>query len=232
MDESVPKTPSQPHINTIASQGDTTHENPEPPMGALGSHVPLPSEHNKVTKERRSDQTPGWKYFLEIAAILLAGAVAIIYYRQLGVMSNQLAEMQGSGRQTDQLINLYRQQVAQLTKQASDTHDLALTAKEQAVAAQATATAAQGTAATTTQAMKIQASPWVGSTEVKLIAQDPSWNYVTFKMFMANEGSTPAMNIKIVQAIVVLDKRYIAESDLDQYRSESSKRKHSQVRAA
>jgi len=43
----------------------------------------------------------------------------------------QWGEMDDSGRQTDRMIRLYRSQVAQLSKQAGDTHDLALAAKAQ-----------------------------------------------------------------------------------------------------
>jgi hypothetical protein len=40
-------------------------------------------------------------------------------------MNDQLKEMKSSGQQTDQLIDLYGQQLTELRKQAADTHTLA-----------------------------------------------------------------------------------------------------------
>src|SRR5271166_2935292 len=67
-----------------------------------------------------------------------------IYHGQLTVMGGQLEQMKGSGGQTDKLICLYQQQVAQLTKQAGDTHDLAVAAGKQAEAANRAAITAAG----------------------------------------------------------------------------------------
>jgi len=69
---------------------------------------------------------------MELAAILVGLAVAVIYYWQLDTMQGQLREMKGSGAQTDQMLCLIRQQLEQITKQATDTHELALQAKNQA----------------------------------------------------------------------------------------------------
>jgi len=41
----------------------------------------------------RPDQTPWWKYAMELAAILVGASVAIIYWRQLNTMNGQLGEM-------------------------------------------------------------------------------------------------------------------------------------------
>ncbi len=69
---------------------------------------------------------------LTIAIIIIGAAQACIYHGQLKVMGGQLAEMQGSGKQTDQMLCLIRQQLEQITKQTTDTHELATQAKNQA----------------------------------------------------------------------------------------------------
>jgi len=61
------------------------------------------------------------------AAVSALATVAIMIWAGL-----QWKEMDDAGKQTDRLICLYGQQVAQLSKQASDTHDLAVNAKLQA----------------------------------------------------------------------------------------------------
>lgn len=52
--------------------------------------------------------------------------------KQWRVMEGQLRELKNSGKQTDDLICLYQQQVANLSQQATDTHALAISAGEQA----------------------------------------------------------------------------------------------------
>lgn len=67
--------------------------------------------------------------------LVIAGAnIAYVCYarKQFITMSGQLGEMQSSSKQTDQLIGLYRQQVGEVRRQASDTHELAVQAKNQA----------------------------------------------------------------------------------------------------
>jgi hypothetical protein len=67
--------------------------------------------------------------------------------------------------------------------------------------------------------MKIQSSPWLAAVEMQLVAQDPYWRSITYKLFMTNAGSSPATNVRTVQAIAVFDKRYITESTIEQYRT-------------
>jgi hypothetical protein len=72
--------------------------------------------------------------------VVAVGIVAaVIYGVQLHTMNGQLNEMRGSSTQTDQLLRLYREQLGQLTKQASDTHDLAEAARVQSSAAKSIA---------------------------------------------------------------------------------------------
>src|ERR1700683_229860 len=126
----------QPKADRVDPKDATTEEGNKPPrdIPAISETTPPPQSY-KETCHCRPDQTPLWKKLLETAAVFVGFAVAIIYHGQLTVMSGQLTEMQDSGRQTDQLICLYRQQLAELHKQASDTHELASQAKTQAGAA-------------------------------------------------------------------------------------------------
>src|ERR1035438_4822250 len=57
---------------------------------------------------------------------IVAGATVFIAF--VGLF--QYFEMDSSGKQTDTLLGLYQQQLAQLTKQVGDTHELALRTKE------------------------------------------------------------------------------------------------------
>jgi hypothetical protein len=64
--------------------------------------------------------------------VVIAIVAAVIYGRQLTAMQGQLSEMKGSGEQTNRLICLYQQQVAQAREANEETHNL-LTATQAAV---------------------------------------------------------------------------------------------------
>jgi len=123
-----------------------------------------------------------------------------IYHGQLNVMNGQLEQMRGSGRQTDKLISLYQQQVAQLTKQAGDTHDLAVAAGTQAInageqvkklEAGVKETHALATAAQTANKNAVEADrPWIGGA---LTVQDFEANKIpTYTIIWVNTGKRPA----------------------------------------
>jgi hypothetical protein len=73
-----------------------------------GSNIPPPPKRQNNTEHCRPDQTPWWKTAIELAAVLTAIWYAIVATRQLGIMSDQLTEMQ---RQT----TLNRQQLVGTT---------------------------------------------------------------------------------------------------------------------
>jgi hypothetical protein len=77
--------------------------------------------------------------FTNLLLVTVAVWAAIIYGRQLHTMNGQLNEMKGSSDQTNQMLCLYRGQLNQLTKQANDTHVLAVAAGKQADAAKSLA---------------------------------------------------------------------------------------------
>jgi hypothetical protein len=79
-------------------------------------------------------KTAGWnKIMVGFTAVIAISTTSYACYerKQLGVMAGQLKQMEGTSTQTDQMIWLIRQQLAQLTKQATDTHELAAQAKDQ-----------------------------------------------------------------------------------------------------
>lgn len=80
-----------------------------------------------------------WVEGVTIATNVILAVVGIFalkaYYGQLDAMNGQLTQMVASGKQTDQTLDLLRQQLGRLTQQAQDTHTLALAASDQATAA-------------------------------------------------------------------------------------------------
>jgi len=67
--------------------------------------------------------------------------LAVTSYLQWCTMSGQLNEMKGSGQQTDALLCLYRQQLAEMQKQSTDTHNFAVATADQALAVTQSASA-------------------------------------------------------------------------------------------
>lgn len=110
----------------------------ESPIVALPEQSILsnPSEHNSNNVQTETKKKLHWLevgYFCSQIILAVIGIWALcIYNGQLNVMRGQLTQMQDSSQQTDRLLFLYQQQLAQLTKQASDTHTLAVDSGKQA----------------------------------------------------------------------------------------------------
>jgi hypothetical protein len=127
--------------------------------------VPIPSEgghkggngHNENDHARSEIPPPKQPWFwtrpfwsegkrialsLMFDFLLLAVTGTYTYYarKQWSAMNGQIEQMQASGRQTDQMLCLIRQQLEQITKQTTNTHDLAVAAGTQAAAATVQAT--------------------------------------------------------------------------------------------
>jgi hypothetical protein len=113
------------------SKGAKATYNTESPKNHWGirliNYVKRKLEQRKAKKQYeqpadRAARRTAW------ATIWIAGFTLV-----LAVVSYlQWQELKGSDKQTDRLLCLYQQQLAQLTKQAGDTHDLAVAAKTQA----------------------------------------------------------------------------------------------------
>jgi hypothetical protein len=81
-------------------------------------------EHRQISRWSRYKQswkkTAAWnKIMVLLTAVIAVSTTTYACYerKQLGVMAGQLRELEVSGKQTDQLIGLYRQQVEQLKTQ-------------------------------------------------------------------------------------------------------------------
>ena len=96
-------------------KGDNDHPPPDDPI-----QPPLPPP-TPLNPERWYERMALTDWIIAVATVVIA---VVGYF--------QYQEMAGSGTQTDRMIRLYRSQVAQLSRQAGDTHDLAVAAKQQA----------------------------------------------------------------------------------------------------
>ena len=109
---------------------------PTPPQNKIADD---PNDDTKGDKNTAKELAREFRW-MEGAQLIISGVLAVvgivalcIYHGQLTAMQGQLAEMQGSGKQTDKLICLYQQQIGkmsdqvdQLSRQADDTHEICL----------------------------------------------------------------------------------------------------------
>jgi len=130
--------PDQPAPNVLLDNTSDPHQ----PQNTNGNSRPV--DQSTTTEMRREFR---WFEFGSLGVDLVLaviGAVAVfIYGGQLRVMNHQLTEMQGTSRQTDQLIDLYQKQLTALQRQVTDTHQIALAADSQANAANKNVAAAE-----------------------------------------------------------------------------------------
>jgi hypothetical protein len=110
---------------------------PAPEQAEVGGDTKQPTEE-KEGKTLELIQTPP---LIEILTLFVQASLAVIavfalciYQGQLKAMMGQLDQMKSASAQTAKLLDLYKEQLAQLTKQAGDTHDLAVAAGKQAAA--------------------------------------------------------------------------------------------------
>jgi hypothetical protein len=114
---------------------------PPPPLATSPQQMGEPAQ---TVIARQNEEAPASKrelhvlekinIFGQLGLVVIGIAAASIYGCQLHTMNGQLAEMKGSGEQTNRLLCLYQRQLEQITKQATDTHDLAVAAGNQATA--------------------------------------------------------------------------------------------------
>ena len=159
--------------------------------------------------------------FITIVIAGIGAMQACIYHGQLGVMGGQLEQMRQSGGQTDKLICLYQQQLAQLTKQVGDTHELAVQAKNQANAtrsvannalAQANATdkvanASRDAVQVSIDALHTAHRPWVSVVDNSVSVIQPisfdSTNgaHAKISFSLKNVGNSPALKVTMSPVI-------------------------------
>ncbi len=128
--------PNQESIDGITPQAKADQKSGQPQVESpLGSDIKPSPDHKGNTEHCRPDQTPTGKHILEVLAAGILACYTFAAFQQLGVMSDQLGQMQASGKQTDRLLCLYQQQLTELQKQSTETHNLAVAADTQAKAA-------------------------------------------------------------------------------------------------
>jgi hypothetical protein len=200
--------PIDPAVDAVSPENAAEKKGGEAPSTAPPPPPkPQPSEpHQNKTCICRPDQTPWWKGTLEIVTLSIGIFGLIVYWNQLKVMSGQLTQMQGSSGQTDQLIGLYRQQLAQLTKQAGDTHALAVDAGKQADEAGKQAVAAKSMSELTarqfsssqqvieSQRASISVSPY--SVDHPMTFQEQHEMSFAFTLALVNNGAFAANDVR------------------------------------
>jgi hypothetical protein len=192
-DAPLPRGVTSPALDSNQPHGENGHE--------------APDSHRQKAPWFRD---PDWHMVILTALLFIVGVVTLrVFYKQFAEMQAQTKVLT---RQAVQASMDSTEASAKIARQLEISQD-------QAEAARASAAAAQDTAATAMRAMKIQSSPWLAAVETQLVARDPSWRSITYKLLMTNTGSSPATNVRTVQAIAVFDKRYITESTIEQYRS-------------
>ena len=187
MDQGKPS-PNECNSQDDAQSGGREFLRPHEEVGegeGLGKHA---SDENKADPKPKAKS---WivQFFSETTATdwaitFLTFGMLVVGYWQWQAINGQLQEMKASGKQTDELIDLYGQQLGELRKQVTDTHDLAIAANTQAEAAKRMAGVAQRTFSA--------ARPFLYITAVRLIPnQDKSaW----FEVIMANGSDIPVSN--------------------------------------
>jgi hypothetical protein len=165
-------------------KGSTGHENAE--SGITGErHVRLRTRIK--TSWRR---TSYWNILLVCLTAVIAfsnGCYGCYARKQFLVMDGQLQQMQGSSKQTDQMLCLIRQQLKELHNQATDTHALAGAAVQ-------SATDADQTLTNNSAQFRIEERPYVSFENIRFDpALDQAHLPARIKFDWHNAGHTPAL---------------------------------------
>jgi hypothetical protein len=123
----------------------------------------------KATRTWLNSRKPD--FYIAWATIIMVGTTTVYTY----YARKQWKEMHDAGAQTDQLICLYRQQLEQLQKQATDTHTLAETAY-------------------------INARPWIVVSATGFQFRDSANGIQPLRatIIVTDTGPTPAQNVRIL----------------------------------
>ncbi len=211
MSESYSNGDIEPQVKGVTPQENSGKENQKPPVGPTGPSIPPARPRKNDTEHCRPDQTPWWKHLMELAAILVGVAVAIIYYHQLVAMQGQLNQMEGSGKQTQQLIDAANIQAGAATsfsasadgintqtKHAVDKFDRMAKASESASRAAARSAAqSERNAQAALEAAKVEQRAWVGIVKQDTSGYDPKTGRRRVLLVFTNTGRTPALKTDI-----------------------------------
>jgi len=169
-----------------------------PPVSRAELHIDPSDRYKQETKDARESIFGYWKAYAEILGIIILGLYASVTALQWHTMRGQLTEMQSSGKQTDQMLCLIRKQLAELHRQAIDTHNLAGAAANQVAKLQAgvdqtsrLAKAAEDANQAARNAIEAQNRPWVGVEELPQFVD--AKNPLKFDLVLHNYGQSPAI---------------------------------------
>jgi hypothetical protein len=146
--------------------------------------------------ERFKRSTAGTQANIICTIIIAAATVTYTVFAKLQwkTMDGQLQQMKGSSDQTERLLCLYQQQLAQLTKQAIDTHTLATAAGDQAAAASTSAKTAQLLLQANIGNFHREQRAWVVPYEDAMRRNKSGEVY--FDVIFKNTGRTPGIHVR------------------------------------
>jgi len=170
-------------------QGKPNDQSPmQTPINPPGDQDPPPPPANGNPKQNAADskELEGikkgeyWLIGIGILTLVVNSFIAFIYY-------GQLKEMVSSSGETDQLIHLSRQQIAQIKRQANDTHDLASRTKDLADNALKQVTIAKET-------FEVNDRPYVDFAGER-VSVDRDKHSIFFAIVIMNTGNIPAEDV-------------------------------------
>jgi len=154
----------------------------------------LQEQKSKKQSEPAADKAARRTAIATIWVALFTAVLAVVSYFQW-------KELRSSGDQTNRLICLYQQQLGQITKQANDTHDLAVAAGKQADQALLQAAGTRSLARTSKDALTAVQRAFIFATNMDVVrVADPSnpskIGSLEFSITWVNNGTTPTHNMR------------------------------------
>src|ERR1039458_7334883 len=190
MAESESQPPLHNEIDAIPPEGASEGESAVPPAEPLlSSNVPPTPSNKNQTTACKPDQTPRWKMILEIAAVVVGGFVALVYWNQLKVMSGQLSEMRRATYVSCIDAQAAQQELLQIQRSAGDSHAATLAVVKQTDA-------------------DIEGAKAILSINPKMPSpqDDLSIGNIAVHYFLRNEGKPSAMTVDFkVKAVLLSD---------------------------
>jgi len=194
MDDSNPIQPTQPPLNAIPPDDKSGSEKREVPRATADPDFdPTPIAKKKAT-ECCPDQTPWWKYLIELAAVLTAIWYAIVATQQLGVVKGQLTEMQRSGKQSTEQIWKAIDNLNWLAR------SIDWSQKQSQQAIEASDKRSKESLDASVYASRLDQRAWVAVKSVKLTTPYSPTKSGEVTVWLANSGKTPAIATGIKEA--------------------------------
>jgi hypothetical protein len=170
----------------------------------------IESESPQDRSSRRTASATIWIAMLSVATVVVGGLQYLTFNSQLKVMADQLEEMKGTGRQTDELIaankkvaeaaqgqlEALRGQLNQLRKSGEQADQLIEANKKLAEAASVQAQAAKDTALTAHENLVASQRAWVAPIRFVFADLNNAQQPLRVRMTYQNVGREPARNVR------------------------------------